>query len=134
MMNKTLIGAVGVAAMVACSGRTGNRAVISAVAPTYPPAALAMKVGGEVRVSVHVDEGGHVMEASAVSGNVLLEEASISAAKEWRFATAFRPSTETLVFGYEWFEAGSPFQARTIFVQPNQMTVRAESVASKVSH
>jgi TonB family protein len=93
-----------------------------------------MKIGGEVKVSVRVDAGGRVEQASAVSGNVLLEQASVSAAREWRFAAASGPSTEALVFGYEWFEAGSPFQARTIFVQPNQMTIRAEWVAPPASH
>jgi hypothetical protein len=57
---------------LACSGRTVNRAVIAAVAPTYPPTALTMKVDGEVIVSIRVDEAGHVVDASAVSGNVLL--------------------------------------------------------------
>lgn len=128
-MNKKLVGALWLVLMVACSGRTADRAVISAVAPIYPPPALAKKVGGEVIVSVRVDEAGHVVDASAVSGNVLLEEASVSAAKEWRFAASYRPSTDHLVFAYEWFEAGRPFQARTIFAPPNRMTIRAERVA-----
>jgi TonB family protein len=133
-MNRKLVLALWLVLTLACSGRTANRAVISAVAPTYPPPALAMKVGGEVIVSVRVDEAGHVAEATAVSGNVLLEEPSVSAAKEWRFAASPRPSTEELVFAYEWFEAGRPFQARTIFVQPNRMTIRAEWFPRPVTH
>jgi len=132
-MNKKLVGALWLVLAVACSGRTATRAVISAAAPPYPSVPLSMKVGGEVIVSVRVDEAGHVEDASAVSGNVLLEEASVSAAKEWRFAASSRPSTEQLVFAYEWFEAGRPFQARTIFAQPNRMTIRAEWVAPPLS-
>src|SRR5262249_29442844 len=133
-MNRKLVLTFWLVLTVACSGRTANRAVTVAVAPNYPPVALSKKVGGEVIVSVRVGETGHVVEASAVSGNVLLEESSVSAAKEWRFAASSRRSTEELVFAYEWFEEGRPFQARTIFTEPNRMTIRAESVAPPVSH
>ena len=133
-MNKKLILALSLVVTMACSGTTANRAVVSAVAPIYPPLALSMKVGGEVTVSIRVDESGHVVQASAVSGNVLLEEASVSAAKEWRFASSSAPSTEELVFAYEWFEEGRPFQARTIFTKPNRITIRAEWVAPPVSY
>src|SRR5262245_22500238 len=101
--------------MVACSGGTAPRAVTAAVAPAYPPMALSMKIGGEVRVSAQVDKAGRVVTATVVSGNALLEESSVAAAKEWRFAERSRPSTEELLFAYEWFEPGSRFHAQTIF-------------------
>jgi TonB family protein len=133
-MNKTLLGTVALAVMVACSGRPARRAVTSAVAPVYPPIALSMKVGGEVTVSAQVDRDGRVVTATLVSGNALLEESSLSAAKEWRFAERTRPSTEELLFAYEWFVPGSRFHAQTIFVQPNEVRIRAESVAPPASY
>jgi TonB family protein len=55
------------------------------VAPRYPPAAANARVEGTVVVEVVVDETGKVVEASAVSGHVLLREAAVSAARDWTF-------------------------------------------------
>ena len=49
--------------------------------PTYPPAAMAVQAEGTVVVQVLIDEGGSVIEATAVSGHPLLRAAAVEAAK-----------------------------------------------------
>ena len=52
----------------------------------YPPAAKAVRAQGAVNVQVTVDEDGNVISAAAVSGHPLLRAASVSAAREAKFA------------------------------------------------
>lgn len=49
--------------------------------PAYPDAAKALRVGGSVSVQVLIDESGHVVSASAVSGHPLLTGAAEVAAR-----------------------------------------------------
>lgn len=53
--------------------------------PNYPPAAKAVNIQGKVDVQVLIDETGKVVSAKAVSGNALLREAAVSAARQARF-------------------------------------------------
>lgn len=55
------------------------------VTPAYPPLAKAARVSGAVVVEVTVDEEGNVMSARAVSGHPLLKDASVAAARGWKF-------------------------------------------------
>lgn len=56
------------------------------VKPIYPPAAVKNKASGAVNVTVTVDFQGNVIAAEAVSGNELLREASVAAARQAKFA------------------------------------------------
>lgn len=60
--------------------------VVLAVAPTYPPIALASGIGGEVEVAVTIKADGSVSSARITSGHRLLREGCEDAAKEWKFA------------------------------------------------
>jgi TonB family protein len=62
------------------------KSATSRVKPKLPPIAKAARAGGEVIISVQVDEKGDVTNLRFVSGHPLLREASLAAAKEWRFA------------------------------------------------
>ena len=53
--------------------------------PNYPAAAKAVNIEGKVDVQVLIDEKGKVVSARAVSGNALLREAAVSAARNARF-------------------------------------------------
>ena len=57
-------------------------------APSYPAAARAAKVSGQVQVRVLVDENGDVIRAEAISGHPLLQTAAVQAA----LATKFSPT------------------------------------------
>jgi TonB family protein len=55
------------------------------VEPNYPPAARAAGVSGWVVVEITIDEEGHVIQATAVSGHQLLKDSAVTAAMGWRF-------------------------------------------------
>jgi len=54
--------------------------------PSYPAAARAAGVSGAVNVKIIVDESGNVVSAEAVSGDALLRDACVEAAKKAKFA------------------------------------------------
>jgi TonB family protein len=68
------------------SGGILNGKAVSKPTPAYPPAARAARVQGTVVVSVVVDESGHVSEAEAQSGPLMLRDAAVDAAREARFS------------------------------------------------
>jgi TonB family protein len=51
----------------------------------YPAAALAVRAQGSVVVNVMIDEGGNVIQATAVSGHPLLQASAVTAARKARF-------------------------------------------------
>jgi TonB family protein len=57
--------------------------------PAYPSQARAEKVGGTVEVSVKIDEKGNVFEIENVSGNKILQNAAIEAARKAKFNPTF---------------------------------------------
>ena len=67
------------------SGGVLNGKAISKPMPAYPPDAKAKGVQGTVTVRVLIDEQGRVAEAEAVSGQALLREAAVAAARGARF-------------------------------------------------
>src|SRR5687767_9693528 len=84
-------------AFVVASGQSGGvpkppsdapPAVVSAVAPFFPPIAMATRALGTVVVEVKVDEAGAVTSAEVVSGHLLLKVTCLRAARRWRFAPA----------------------------------------------
>lgn len=59
--------------------------VIEAVAPQYPPIALAANAGGEVIVEVVIDSKGAVSTAKVINGHPLLVIRIEKCAQRWRF-------------------------------------------------
>jgi TonB family protein len=70
-----------------------NGKAVSLPAPTYPAIARAANASGDVAVRIVIDEGGNVIEATAVSGHPLLRAAAQAAAREAKF-TATRLNGE----------------------------------------
>ena len=68
------------------AGGVLNGKAISLSRPDTPDAAKTAGVGGAVAVQVTVDETGNVSEAKAVSGHPLLQQVSVSAALQAKFA------------------------------------------------
>jgi protein TonB len=68
------------------SGGVLNGKATSLPKPAYPAAARAVQASGPVNVQVLIDESGHVVSASAVSGHPLLRAAAVSAARGARFS------------------------------------------------
>ena len=59
---------------------------IKKVQPTYPPVAKAAGAQGPVSVQIVVNETGEVESAKATAGHPLLQNAAVTAAREWRFS------------------------------------------------
>lgn len=68
------------------SGGVLNQKATLLPKPVYPPAAREVKAQGAVVVQVLVDEEGNVMRTLVVSGNPLLRDAAVTAAKGAKFA------------------------------------------------
>jgi TonB family protein len=67
------------------SGGVLNGKAVSLPPPTYPPLARKEKASGTVVVQVTIDENGNVVEAAAVSGHPLLQQAAVAAARQAKF-------------------------------------------------
>ncbi|MCG3161541.1 MAG: hypothetical protein JMDDDDMK_02730 [Acidobacteria bacterium] len=88
-----------------------SRGVLEAYAtkkakPSYPPEARSAGVSGQVEVSILVSEQGEVIEAQAISGPMELRDASVQAAREWKFKPARLSDIAvkmegTLIFGFK---------------------------------
>src|SRR5205823_1324953 len=63
-----------------------NGKAISLPKPAYPATARSVHAHGAVNVQVIIDENGHVVGASAVSGHPLLRAAAVSAARSAQFS------------------------------------------------
>ncbi len=68
------------------SGGVLNGKATSLPKPAYPATAKAVHASGSVSVQVLIDESGHVVSASAVSGHPLLQQAAVAAARGARFS------------------------------------------------
>ena len=79
-----------VLAQDACESASNSAPVIAvaAVQPAYPPKAVAAKADGDVLVDAKIDANGKVIETVFVSGNELLKESVLTAAKKWKFNQA----------------------------------------------
>src|SRR5262249_132844 len=70
---------------ISVSGGVLQGSATKKVEPAYPPIAMAIKAGGEVRVWIKVSEKGKVIEAIVLNGHPLLRDAALEAAKQWEF-------------------------------------------------
>ena len=68
-----------------------------ATLPAYPIAAADKKLQGEILVKFTVSETGSVDNPTLVSGDPLLGQAAIEAAKEWKFKPFIKNGQPTIV-------------------------------------
>ena len=73
-------------AISSLNGGLLNGKATSLPAPVYPAAALAVRAQGTVTVQIEIDENGHVISATAMSGHPLLRSSAVEAAKAASFA------------------------------------------------
>jgi TonB family protein len=101
--------------------------VRAAVAPAYPPIAIAARAASDVVVEVSIDAGGNVSSATARSGHPLLQQAAIQAARRWRFEPAAKDSgarTATLTFTFRVNEEKRPEAEITpVFMPPYKVEI-----------
>jgi TonB family protein len=72
------------------SGKLMDASIIRSPKPVYPPAARANGVAGKVEVQVVISEAGRVINATAISGPMILRPAAAAAASQWVFNPATR--------------------------------------------
>jgi TonB family protein len=72
------------------SGKLMDASIIRSPKPVYPPAARANGVVGKVEVQVVISEAGRVINATAISGPMMLRPAAAAAATQWVFNPATR--------------------------------------------
>ena len=70
---------------ITVSGGVLQRSAINKVQPPYPAEAKAARASGAVQVQVTISETGEVISADVVSGHPLLRDASLNAARQWKF-------------------------------------------------
>jgi protein TonB len=80
-------------------GQLNSRA-LSLPKPLYPETARRMRVEGAVKVLVTIDVSGRVISARAESGNVLLRESAVKAARLARFTPALVSGQAVAVSGF----------------------------------
>ena len=95
------------------SGGVLNGKATNLVKPNYPAAAKAVKANGAVNVQVTIDEEGNVISATAVSGHPLLRAASVTAARQSKFAPTMLSGQAVKVTGIIVYNFVLPKEAET---------------------
>ncbi len=72
---------------------------VNRVQPPYPPLARTANVSGAVVVEVTIDEQGNVVTARVLSGHPLLREASLNAARGWKWKPTMLNGSPVKVIG-----------------------------------
>lgn len=106
-------------------------AVVMAVAPDFPPTAVASNTSGKLVIEVQVNTTGMVTEAKVVEGHALFRAAKKfyeATARRWRFAAASEGAglrTARLTFVFKIMSKDTPPDELTsIFMPPYQVEVR----------
>src|ERR1700674_2778936 len=108
-------------------------AVVAAVAPKWPPLGFGIKHAKEQSssataiVEVTIDEKGNVTTAKLIKSHPLIANASLTAAKQWRFAPGENSRITQLTFLFVVFDKGIPdAQLGTISHPPYEVESRIE--------
>lgn len=122
------------AAVLPLSGKGPAPALEEAVAPAYPAAAATGKISGTVLVIVQVDRSGKVTGASIAEGHAFLRQASLDAARLWRFQTRRQASEVKLTFSFKLMPKNTPEpELGAVFKPPYTVEVR-KIPAQPVTH
>lgn len=70
--------------------QTAEEQATKKVDPQYPPAAQAAKIQGDVIIHVLIDKKGHVAKAKIMTGDSMLADAAMTAAKQWQYTPFYQ--------------------------------------------
>ena len=99
--------------------------VEEAAAPIYPELAVTARVSGTVNIEVRVSPLGEVTSVAVTQGDPLLRQASLDAAKRWKFRPHSGGPAVKLTFVYRFLQketAGARSEA--VFRPPFTVEVR----------
>ena len=108
---------------------SGLPTLVDAYFQTYPPIAKAANITGDIKVQVAIDTNGDVTDAKILKGHKLLNDASIAAARKWKFDKQVNPEIRKadLTFRYTLMPRCSDKQEHTpIFHVPFTAEIRQE--------
>jgi len=77
-----------------------KRKVRTRVTPDFPPLAKEMHMNGKVKIEATVSPEGRVTSTKVVGGSPVLVPAAVDAAKQWRFESGPKETTEVLEFDF----------------------------------
>lgn len=92
--------AVMIMAFSLTAAAAADRTAKSKVSPVYPELAKKMNINGVVKVEVTVAPNGRVTSVKAIGGHPLLIEASLAAAKQFKYEAAGEESKEIVEFHF----------------------------------
>lgn len=96
-----------------------------AVAPKYPTLSLEGRVYGDLTVRVTIDRAGSVKDAAVTNGYLMLREAAVGAAQQWKFQ-ASSASKRVMVsrFSFVLLPEISAVISQTVFLPPTGIEIR----------
>jgi len=120
---------------LAQQGRAPVAAVTMAVAPSFPPAALALPKGDDAIVEVTISPKGEVESAKPMQGSRLLYAASLAAAKKWHFQAADQQSKVLLTFSFRLLPQDALAEdATVIFMPPYRVEIRKKMPSPTINY
>jgi periplasmic protein TonB len=78
-----------------------KRKIKTQVTPAYPELARRMSVHGKVKLQVTVAPDGNVKSVHVLGGHPLLVAASQEAARQWKFESGPKETTQIIEFNFE---------------------------------
>ena len=124
MLRSALVVAFASLAAVIAPAQQPAIAVKEALAPQYPPIAVAVRVQGTVEVRIEIESGGAVVKAEAIKGPAMLQTSAIQAAKKWKFASD--PATNrvsVIKFIYLLGSEDDQDETQTVFLPPDAIRI-----------
>jgi hypothetical protein len=110
-------------------------AVTMAVAPSFPPAALALPKGDDAVVEVTISPKGEVESAKPMQGSRLLYAASLAAAKKWHFQATDQQSKVLLTFSFRLLPQDALSEdATVIFIPPYRVEIRKKMPSPTINY
>jgi TonB family protein len=138
MIRRILLAGIGVLLGVAIvSAQQTSVAVKAAVAPHYPPIAVAARIAGDVVVRVAIGTDGSVLHAEPLSGPKWLRQSAIEAAEKWKFE-ASDPATPNrsseIKFSYALLSEDAKEESETEFLPPDAVVLRHRPAKPTVNY
>jgi TonB family protein len=125
---------MGTAVMVAQQPSVSVRA---AVAPFYPPIAVAARIGGDVVVRVEIGINGAVVHAEVASGPKPLQQSAIEAAEKWKFEKTSRANSiriSLIKFSYALLSEDDKEESETVFLPPDVVVLKCRPAKPTVNY
>jgi protein TonB len=72
----------------AVGGKVQQARLLKSVPPTYPELARSLRLAGDVTLDALIAADGTVRDIKVVSGPVVLQQAAISAVRQWKYEPA----------------------------------------------